>query len=167
MRVAKALEATGVSHVLVGSMSSNVHGFARSTKDMDLVVQTDAAGLDRLFAALGITNGQFSMMVAMGGMTLSAEAVRGQIAAAVGMVVQVMRLSDGKRKVMSITEITGMEGNVVQMQDIFVFNRTRTDPDGTVHGEFRATGLRPKCLDEMIRKGIPYDTANFDPQRAL
>ena len=52
MRVAKALEATGVSHVLVGSMSSNVHGFARSTKDMDLVVQTDAAGLDRLFAAL-------------------------------------------------------------------------------------------------------------------
>ena len=110
---------------------------------------------------------RLEQMVAMGGMTLSAEAVRGQIAAAVGMVVQVMRLSDGKRKVMSITEITGMEGNVVQMQDIFVFNRLRTEPDGTVVGEFRATGLRPKCLDEMIRKGIPYDTANFDPQRAL
>jgi len=110
---------------------------------------------------------RLEQMVAMGGMTLSAEAVRGQIAAAVGMVVQVMRLSDGKRKVMSVTEITGMEGQVVQMQDIFVFNRLRTDPDGTVHGEFRATGLRPKCLDEMIRKGIPFDTANFDPQRAL
>ena len=110
---------------------------------------------------------RLEQMVAMGGMTLSAEAVRGQIAAAVGMVVQVMRLSDGKRKVMSITEITGMEGNVVQMQDIFVFNRLRTEPDGTVVGEFRATGLRPKCLDEMIRKGIHFDTANFDPQRAL
>ena len=110
---------------------------------------------------------RLEQMVAMGGMTLSAEAVRGQIAAAVGMVVQVMRLSDGKRKVMSVTEITGMEGNVVQMQDIFVFNRLRTDPDGTVHGEFRATGLRPKCLDEMIRKGIHFDTANFDPQRVL
>ena len=110
---------------------------------------------------------RLEQMVAMGGMTLSAEAVRGQIAAAVGMVVQVMRLSDGKRKVMSITEITGMEGNVVQMQDIFVFNRLRTEPDGTVVGEFRATGLRPKCLDEMIRKGIAFDTANFDPQRAL
>ncbi len=110
---------------------------------------------------------RLEQMVAMGGMTISAEAVRGQIAAAVGMVVQVMRLSDGKRKVMSITEITGMEGNVVQMQDIFVFNRLRTEPDGTVIGEFRATGLRPKCLDEMIRKGIPFDTANFDPQRAL
>jgi len=110
---------------------------------------------------------RLEQMVAMGGMTISAEAVRGQIAAAVGMVVQVMRLSDGKRKVMSVTEITGMEGNVVQMQDIFVFNRLKTEPDGTVIGEFRATGLRPKCLDEMIRKGIPFDTANFDPQRAL
>jgi pilus assembly protein CpaF len=110
---------------------------------------------------------RLEQMVAMGGMTLSAEAVRGQIAAAVGMVVQVMRLSDGKRKVMSVTEITGMEGNVVQMQDIFVFNRLRTEPDGTVVGEFRATGLRPKCLDEMIRKGIHFDAAYFDPQRAL
>ena len=110
---------------------------------------------------------RLEQMVAMGGMNLSNEAVRGQIAAAVGMVVQVMRLSDGKRKVMNVTEITGMEGNVVQMQDIFVFRRTRTDPDGTVHGEFRATGLRPKCLDEMTRRGIHYDPANFDPQRAL
>jgi pilus assembly protein CpaF len=110
---------------------------------------------------------RLEQMVAMGGMNLSNEAVRGQIAAAVGMVIQVMRMSDGKRKLMNVTEITGMEGNVVQMQDIFVFNRTRTDPDGTVHGEFRATGLRPRCLDEMTRKGIHYDTANFDPQRAL
>jgi pilus assembly protein CpaF len=53
------------------------------------------------------------------------------------------------------------------MQDIFVFNRTATDADGTVHGEFRATGLRPRFLDEMIRRGIPYDTANFDPNKAL
>ena len=68
---------------------------------------------------------------------------------------------------MSVTEITGMEGQVVQMQDIFVFNRLSTEPDGTVIGEFRATGLRPKCLDEMIRKGIHFDTANFDPARVL
>ena len=61
-----------------------------------------------------------------------------------------------------------MEGNVVQMQDIFLFNRTHTD--GRRHGPrraFRATGLRPRCLDEMIRRGIPYDTANFDPTKAL
>jgi pilus assembly protein CpaF len=83
------------------------------------------------------------------------------------MIVQVMRLSDGKRRVVSVTEITGMEGQVVQMQEIFAFNRTHTDADGTVHGEFRATGLRPKCLDELIRRGIPYDVANFDPHRPL
>lgn len=110
---------------------------------------------------------RLEQMVAMGGMKLSNEAVRGQIASAVGMVVQVMRLSDGKRKVMSVTEITGMEGNVVQMQEIFAFHRLRTEADGTVIGEFRATGLRPKCLDEMVRQGMHYDTANFDPQRAL
>ena len=56
---------------------------------------------------------------------------------------------------------------VVQMQDIFTFNRTHTDPDGAVHGEFRATGLRPRVLDEMKRRGIEYDTANFDPNRVL
>jgi pilus assembly protein CpaF len=53
------------------------------------------------------------------------------------------------------------------MQDIFTFNRTHTDADGTVHGEFRASGLRPRCLDEMLRRGIAYDTANFDPSKPL
>ena len=110
---------------------------------------------------------RLEQMVAMGGMNLSNEAVRGQIASAVGMVVQVMRMSDGQRKVMSITEITGMEGNVVQMQEIFAFHRTSTDADGRVRGEFRATGLRPRCLDEMGRRGIRYDTANFDPSKVL
>jgi pilus assembly protein CpaF len=81
--------------------------------------------------------------------------------------VQVNRLADGKRKVTHVTEITGMEGQVVQMQDIFTFNRTHTGPDGQVHGEFRATGLRPRCLDEMTRRGIPYDVANFDPSKPL
>jgi pilus assembly protein CpaF len=111
--------------------------------------------------------GRLEQMIAMGGLSLSPDAMRGQIASAIGMVVQVMRLSDGKRKVTHVTEIVGMEGQVVQMQDIFVFNRTHTGPDGSVHGEFRATGLRPRCLDEMGRRGIPYDAANFDPSRVL
>jgi pilus assembly protein CpaF len=106
-------------------------------------------------------------MIAMGGLSISPDAMRQQIASAIGLIVQVMRLSDGKRKVTHVTEITGMEGQVVQMQDIFTFNRTGTDPDGTVHGEFRATGLRPRILDEMNRRGIVYDVANFDPSRAL
>jgi len=110
---------------------------------------------------------RLEQMVAMGGVKISPEAVRGQIASAVGLIVQASRLSDGKRKVMSITEITGMEGNVVQMQEIFAFHRTGTGEDGTVFGEHRASGLRPKCLDEMQRRGIPYDTNNFDPNKVL
>src|SRR6202050_2677710 len=110
---------------------------------------------------------RLEQMVAMGGMTLSPDAIRGQIASAVGMIVQVMRLSDGKRRLTSVTEITGTEGQVVQRQESFAFHRVSTEKDGTVVGEFRATGLRPKCMDEMIRRGIHYDTANFDPARAL
>jgi pilus assembly protein CpaF len=111
--------------------------------------------------------GRLEQMIAMGGLTISPDAMRQQIASAIGLIIQVMRLSDGKRKVTHVTEITGMEGQVVQMQDIFTFNRTHTDPDGTVHGEFRATGLRPRCIDEMNRRGIPYDVANFDPSRSM
>ncbi|HZZ34844.1 MAG TPA: CpaF family protein [Caulobacteraceae bacterium] len=110
---------------------------------------------------------RLEQMVAMSGMRLEPSAIRGQIASAVGMIVQIMRLSDGTRRMLSVSEITGMEGNVVQMQDIFVFNRLGTEADGRVRGEFRATGLRPKCMDEMIRRGIHYDAGNFDPAKAL
>jgi pilus assembly protein CpaF len=110
---------------------------------------------------------RLEQMVAMSGMRLPPESIRGQIASAVGMVVQVMRMSDGKRRLTSVTEITGMEGQVVQMQEIFAYHRISTEADGTVVGEFRATGLRPKCMDEMIRRGIRFDTANFDPGRPL
>jgi pilus assembly protein CpaF len=110
---------------------------------------------------------RMEQMVAMSGMPLAPEAIRGQIASAVGLIVQVMRLADGKRRVMSVTEITGMEGPVVQMQEIFAFHRTHTSADGVVHGEFRASGIRPRCLDEMTRRGIAYDTNYFDPSRQL
>ena len=110
---------------------------------------------------------RLEQMVAMSGMKLSPEAVRGQIASAVGMIIQIMRMSDGKRKMMSVSEIVGMEGQVVQMQEIFAFHRSHTTADGVVHGEFRASGLRPRCLDEMMRRGIAYDTAYFDPNRVL
>jgi len=110
---------------------------------------------------------RLEQMVAMSGMRLPPESIRGQIASAVGLIVQVMRLSDGKRRLTSVTEITGMEGQVVQMQEIFAFHRLSTESDGTVVGEFRATGLRPKAMDEMLRRGIRYDAGNFDPGKPL
>ena len=106
-------------------------------------------------------------MVLMGGLRISAEAIRGQIASAVNLVVQAARLSDGSRRVMSVAEITGMEGNVVQMQEIFKFERSHTDENGKVHGKFVATGIRPQFLEEMGRRGVIIPNDLFDPQRVF
>lgn len=106
---------------------------------------------------------RLEQMVMMGGMKISEEAIRGQIASAVNFIVQATRLSDGSRKVISIAEITGMEGSVVQLQEIFKFERTGTSPEGKVIGHFVATGLRPKFMDEMERKGVFMPAGLFDP----
>lgn len=106
---------------------------------------------------------RLEQMVMMGGMKISEEAIRGQIASAVNFIVQATRLSDGSRKVVSIAEITGMEGAVVQLQEIFRFERTGTSPEGKVQGHFIATGLRPKFIDEMERKGVIMPAGLFDP----
>tara|TARA_R110000787_G_scaffold28182_4_gene77078 strand:- start:7545 stop:8936 length:1392 start_codon:yes stop_codon:yes gene_type:complete len=106
---------------------------------------------------------RLEQMVMMGGMKISEEAIRGQIASAVNFIVQASRLSDGSRKVMSIAEITGMEGSVIQIQEIFKFERTGTSEEGKVIGKFVATGLRPKFLDEMERRGVHMPKGMFDP----
>jgi pilus assembly protein CpaF len=146
-------------------------GEVRSDEAFDML-QAMNTGHEGSMATIHANNpreaiGRLEQMIAMGGLAISPDAMRSQIASAIGLIIQVTRLSDGKRKITHVTEITGMEGQVVQMQDIFVFNRTHTDADGAVHGEFRATGLRPRCIDEMNRRGISYDTANFDPTRVL
>ena len=106
---------------------------------------------------------RLEQMVMMGGMKISEVAIRGQIASAVNFIVQATRLSDGSRKVVSISEVTGMEGSVVQLQEIFKFERTGTTEDGKVQGHFAATGLRPKFLDEMERRGVHMPEGLFDP----
>lgn len=106
---------------------------------------------------------RLEQMVMMGGMKISEEAIRGQIASAVNFIVQVSRLSDGSRRVMSIAEITGMEGQMIQMQEIFRFARTGTSEDGKVEGHFEATGLRPKFIEEMERRGVFMPEGLFDP----
>lgn len=106
---------------------------------------------------------RLEQMVMMGGMKISEEAIRGQIASAVNFIVQATRLSDGSRRVVSISEVTGMEGSVVQLQEIFRFERTGTTDEGKVLGHFAATGLRPKFLDEMERRGVHMPAGLFDP----
>ena len=108
---------------------------------------------------------RLEQMVLMGGMRISVEAIRGQIASAVNLIVQAARLSDGSRRVMSVAEIVGMEGDVIQLQEIFKFERTHTDDEGKVFGKFVATGLRPKFMEEMKRRGVHVSADLFDPDR--
>ena len=106
-------------------------------------------------------------MVGMAEMDLPTRTIRMQIASALHLVVQVARLSDGGRRVTSITEITGIEGDILQMQEIFHFVRLSTDEDGRILGEFRATGIRPKFMEQFITRGIDISPDAFDPDRAM
>src|SRR5690349_10886290 len=101
-------------------------------------------------------------MIAMGATNLPERAMRQQIASAIQVVCQQTRLSDGTRKVTSISEITGMEGDIITMQGIFLFEKVGVSPEGKVIGRFRATGVRPKCSDRLKAAGIQLPTSMFE-----
>jgi pilus assembly protein CpaF len=101
-------------------------------------------------------------MVSMANLNIPERAVRHQIASAIHGVVQVARLSDGTRKVISVSEITGLEGDVIAMQDIFVFERRGIDEAGKVRGTFRATGVRPHFSERLASYGARLRAALFD-----
>ena len=101
-------------------------------------------------------------MIAMGATNLPERAMRQQISSAIQFVVQQTRLSDGSRKVTSISEITGMEGDVITMQEIFVFEKMGVTQDGKVIGRFRATGVRPKCCERLRMAGIHLPADMFE-----
>ncbi|KOC24354.1 pilus assembly protein CpaF [Comamonas testosteroni] len=104
-------------------------------------------------------------MVGMAGLNLPHQAARQQIASAITVIVQVLRLTDGKRKITSIQEITGMEGDVVTMQEIFAFTQTGVGASGEVQGYFHATGVRPKFADRLKGFGIALPDSIFSPER--
>ena len=97
---------------------------------------------------------RLEMMVQMTGMRLSDRAMRQQIASAVNLVIQVARLTDGTRRIVSISEITGMEGETITMQEIFQFERTGVDGTGKVIGRFRTTGIRPRFAERLKQYGM-------------
>jgi pilus assembly protein CpaF len=106
-------------------------------------------------------------MVAMANLNIPERAIRQQIASAVNLIVQVSRLADGTRKVTGVSEITGMEGDVITMQDIFVFERSGIGPNGKVIGRFRATGIRPKCSDRITASGHTLRMDMFEHVKAV
>jgi pilus assembly protein CpaF len=106
-------------------------------------------------------------MVAMANLNIPEKAIRQQVASALHVVVQLTRLSDGRRRVTAISEITGMEQGVITMQDIFLFERTGLGADGRVEGFFRATGIRPKCAQQLAQAGFPMSADLFEHRMAV
>jgi pilus assembly protein CpaF len=104
-------------------------------------------------------------MIGMANLNLPHRAARQQIASAITVVIQVLRLIDGRRKITSIQEITGMEGDMITMQEIFAFRQTGLSASGQVQGHFQATGVRPKFTDRLRSFGVQLPDAMFDPTR--
>jgi len=100
-------------------------------------------------------------MILMAGFDLPISAIRDQVASALHLIVQIARLADGSRKIVSISEITGMEGPTVTMQDLFVFERHGVDADGKIVGELAPTGIRPHCRERFAEAGIDLPIAMF------
>ena len=107
--------------------------------------------------------GRLENLVEMGGITIPGKALRELISSSIHFIVQETRLNDGSRKITSIEEIIGMEGEIITTQEIFCYKRTGTNPDGTVQGVFKATGVRPKVYEKFITYGISLSDGMFDP----
>jgi len=102
-------------------------------------------------------------MVAMTGLNLPTKALRHYISSALNIIIQVARLSDGNRKIVSLQEIVGMEQDVITLQEIFCFEQTGIDEQGCVQGRFKATGVRPRFVDGFKALGIQLSPSLFDP----
>ena len=104
-------------------------------------------------------------MIGMSGIDIPVRSSRAQISSAINVVLQVSRLSDGRRKLVSLSELTGMEGEVVTMQEIFRFRQTGMSAEGIVQGKFEATGIRPRFLEQVMAHGVSLSPDLFRPER--
>lgn len=111
------------------------------------------------------TISRLETMVLMAGMDLPVRAIREQIASAINIIVHQSRLQDGTRKITHITEVAGMEGEVITLQDIFIFERTGVDEHKRVLGRHRATGITPKCVERLAAMGITFPPNFFSPNQ--
>ena len=103
----------------------------------------------------------------MANLNVSEKAMRKQIVSAISLVLQLARFNDGTRRVTQITEVTGMEGEVILMQDLFVFEQQGVSADGRVLGNFTGTGIRPKFAERLRAAGFEFPTSMFEPTRKV
>ena len=108
---------------------------------------------------------RLEVMIMMAGFEIPMQALRTQVASAIQLVVQARRLPGGRRKVTSVTEISGMEGDQLQMHEVFTFEQSGVDADGHATGQFVATGIRPRCLQRIEHRGIKLPNELFAPRR--
>jgi pilus assembly protein CpaF len=104
-------------------------------------------------------------MIGMSGIDIPARSARAQISSAIHVVIQIARLSDGRRKLVSLSELSGMEGDVITMQEIFRYRQTGIGSDGMVQGRFEATGIRPRFLEQVMAHGVTLSPDLFRPDR--
>ena len=105
-------------------------------------------------------------MVAMANMEIPSEFLRRYISSAINVIIQVSRMVDGRRKIVSVQEITGMEGNIITLQEIFSFQQRRIDPEGNVKGVFRFHGIRPRFVEKFKMVGINISPGNLRSRQA-
>jgi pilus assembly protein CpaF len=110
---------------------------------------------------------RLEQMIGMGGVEMAPRTIRGQIASAIHVVVQLTRGSDGKRRLVSLQEISSMEGDIITVNEIFRFRRVSTDEQGNIHGFFEATGIRPAFVDNLASQNLALPSELFAPQRCL
>jgi pilus assembly protein CpaF len=108
---------------------------------------------------------RIEQMIGMSGIDVPARSARAQIASAMHVVVQIARLSDGRRKLVSLSELSGMEGDVITMQEIFRYRQTGVSADGIVQGRFEASGIRPRFLEQVMAHGVTLAPDLFRPDR--
>jgi pilus assembly protein CpaF len=106
--------------------------------------------------------GRLEVMIAMAGYDIPMRALRSQVASAMQLIVQASRLAGGKRKVTRVSEITGMEGEQIQMHDLFAYEQTDVDTNGNASGHFICNGIRPRCCDRIEHRGIRLPAGLFE-----
>jgi pilus assembly protein CpaF len=106
---------------------------------------------------------RLEQMVGMAGFSLTEASIRAHIASAIKLIVQLQRFPDGQRRLISVSEVTGMDAGIIQMQELFRFMRTPSRDNDVVSGEFRATGLRPTFLDALVRNGADISDRALHP----
>ncbi len=156
-------------HLLINSLRMRpdriIMGEVRGSEAVDML-QAMNTGHDGSLTTLHANTprdalARLETMISMAGLNLPTKGMRQQIASAIQVLIQIERLSDGQRKIVNIAEITGMEGDIITMQDVFVYEREGVDEAGNVIGSFKATGIRPRFTDRMLAYGVELPVSLF------